>query len=205
MSAESTPPSSENTADEPVEDEVTEDLDAASPDEHVGATPSEDGGPAVLEVPHDLGAALDSVVAERDELTHQLTEQRDSYARLAADFDNYKKRTARTQRDEVARAAGSIIEGLLPVLDGCDAAVQQGVDGVQPLADLLIGALQREGLSRLDPLGDVFDPSLHQAVVKEPAADDAASGVTVVVEVMRPGYLWREQVLRPAMVKVQDQ
>ena len=205
MSAGSTPASPENAADEPVEDEVTEDLDVASPDEHVGTTPSENGGPAVLEVPHDLGAALDSVVAERDELTHQLTEQRDSYARLAADFDNYKKRTARTQRDEVARAAGSIIEGLLPVLDGCDAAVQQGVDGVQPLADLLIGALQREGLSRLDPLGDVFDPSLHQAVVKEPAADDAASGVTVVVEVMRPGYLWREQVLRPAMVKVQDQ
>ena len=86
MSAGSTPASPENAADEPVEDEVTEDLDVASPDEHVGATPSEDGGPAVLEVPHDLGAALDSVVAERDELTHQLTEQRDSYARLAADF-----------------------------------------------------------------------------------------------------------------------
>ena len=109
------------------------------------------------------------------------------------------------QRDEVARAAGSIIDGLLPVLDGCDAAVQQGVEGVQPIADLLLGALVREGLTRLDPLGDVFDPEVHQAVVNEPAADGADGGITVVIEVMRPGYLWREQVLRPAMVKVQDQ
>ena len=105
----------------------------------------------------------------------------------------------------MARAAGSIIDGLLPVLDGCDAAVQQGVEGVQPIADLLLGALVREGLTRLDPLGDVFDPGLHQAVVNEPAADGADGAMTVVTEVMRPGYLWREQVLRPAMVKVQDQ
>lgn len=161
--------------------------------------------PPALEVPHDLGAVLDSVVVERDELSSQLDEQRGQYARLAADFDNYKKRTARTQSDEVARAAGNIIDGLLPVLDSCDAAVQQGVEGVQPIADLLLGALVREGLTRLDPLGDVFDPAVHQAVVNEPAADDADGGVTVVVEVMRPGYLWREQVLRPAMVKVQDQ
>jgi molecular chaperone GrpE len=206
VSADPTPSSPENAEDAPadhdslVEEDALTSEGAPSPDEAADAD-----GPAVLEVPHDLGAVLDSVVAERDELTTHLAEQRDSYARLAADFDNYKKRTARTQRDEVARAAGSIIDGLLPVLDGCDAAVQQGVDGVQPIAELLLGALVREGLSRLDPLGDVFDPALHQAVVNEPAAEDADGGITVVTEVMRPGYLWRDQVLRPAMVKVQDQ
>lgn len=212
MSADPTPSSPENDADTPADVESVDEQAAPSPDEasspHEAPSSDEDadaGGPAALEVPHDLGAVLDSVVAERDELTHQLAEQRDSYARLAADFDNYKKRTARTQRDEIARAAGSIIDGLLPVFDGCDAAVQQGVDGVQPIADLLLGALVREGLTRLDPLGDVFDPGLHQAVVSEPAAEDADGGITLVIEVMRPGYLWRDQVLRPAMVKVQDQ
>ncbi len=219
MSAGQTPSSPENAEDVTIDDDTVDgprapsadgtpspedasDGDGASPAE---GAPSFEGGAEALEVPHDLGAVLDSVVAERDELTHQLAEQRDSYARLAADFDNYKKRTARTQRDEVARAAGSIIDGLLPVLDGCDAAVQQGVEGVQPIADLLLGALVREGLTQIDPLGDVFDPAVHQAVVNEPAADGADGGITVVIEVMRPGYLWREQVLRPAMVKVQDQ
>ena len=216
MSVEPTPSphdAADGTVDETTdaEDEVSpegersreEEISASGEGSADGAASSED--PAALEVPHDLGAVLDSVVAERDELTGQLADQRDQYARLAADFDNYKKRTARTQRDEVARTAGSIIDGLLPVLDGCDAAVQQGVEGVQPIADLLLGALVREGLTRLDPLGDVFDPGLHEAVVNEPAASDADGGITVVTEVMRPGYLWREQVLRPAMVKVQDQ
>lgn len=206
MSAEPTPSSQDDATTGADAEDLAAPEGERAPDEGAspsGAATAED--PAVLEVPHDLGAVLDSVVAERDELTGQLADQRDQFARLAADFDNYKKRTARTQRDEVARAAGSIIDGLLPVLDGCDAAVQQGVEGVEPIAELLLGALVREGLTRLDPLGDVFDPGMHEAVVSEPAASDADGGITVVTEVMRPGYLWREQVLRPAMVKVQDQ
>ncbi len=162
-------------------------------------------GPEALEIPDDLSAVLDSVVAERDALAADLAEQQDGYARLAADFDNFRKRTARTRDEEVARAAGRIIEALLPVLDGCDAAVQQGVEGVQPIIEALLAALGKEGLDRLDPVNDVFDPVHHDAVVSEPPDDGAATGVTIVVETMRPGYLWRDQVLRPAMVKVQEQ
>jgi molecular chaperone GrpE len=194
---------SDQSPSEPVLDEspdVEPDTDGehAADAEVIEEPSATDGGEPVLEV-------LDSVVAERDELSSQITDLRDTYTRLAADFDNYKKRTARNQRDEVARSAGSIIEGLLPVLDGCDAAVQQGIEGVQQISDLLLGALGKEGLTRLDPLGDVFDPVHHEAVISEPAAEDADGGVTVVTEVMRRGYVWREQVLRPAMVKVQDQ
>ena len=210
MSADPTASSPEDGRDgtpaqDPSADEAALPGGASAPTGSDDPSATEQGEPPVLEIPDDLGAVLDSVVAERDQLTHQLAEQTNAYTRLAADFDNYKKRTARTHRDEVARAAGSIVEGLLPVFDGCDAAVQQGVEGVQPIAELLLGALTREGLTRLDPLGDVFDPEVHQAVVSEPAADDADGGMTVVTEVMRPGYLWREQILRPAMVKVQDQ
>ena len=64
----------------------------------------------------------------------------------------------------------------------------------------LLGALEKEGLGRIDPVGEPFDPNLHDAVMHEPAVDGAEA--TVVSDVMRPGYSWKGRVVRPAMVKV---
>ena len=138
-------------------------------------------------VEHDI----DALLAERDEF-------KDIALRLQADFENYKKRVATTQSDEVDRATGKVVEALLPVLDACEAAFAHGVEGVEPVWSSLIGALQKQGLEALDLLDKPFDPALAEAVASEPGDGSEP----VVVEVMRTGYRWKGKVLRAAMVKV---
>ena len=92
------------------------------------------------------------------------------------------------------------VEGLLPVLDSCDAALSHGASEVEPVLTALYGALSKEGLERIDPKGAAFDPAEAEAVVHEPGE----GGEQVVSEVLRPGYRWQGKVLRPAMVKVTD-
>ena len=138
-------------------------------------------------VEHDI----DALLAERDEF-------KDIALRLQADFENYNKRVATTQSDEVDRATSKVVEALLPVLDACEAAFSHGVEGVEPVWSSLIGALQKQGLEALDLLDKPFDPALAEAVASEPGDGSEP----VVVEVMRTGYRWKGKVLRAAMVKV---
>jgi molecular chaperone GrpE len=121
--------------------------------------------------------------------------------RLQADFENYRKRVATQQADEVDRATGKMAEALLPVLDACEAAFAHNVQGVESIWSALIGALQKQGLEALDLQGKVFDPECAEAVMHEPADGDS-NGETVVVDVLRTGYRWKGRVLRAAMVKV---
>jgi molecular chaperone GrpE len=141
----------------------------------------------------ELIADLEQAVAERDEYL-------DLARRTQAEFENYRKRVAAQQADEAERAAASLVEQLLPVLDACDGAVRHGAAEVEPIFAALLQSLERQGLARIDPVGAEFDPTEHEAVMHEPAAegDDA----TVVSDVMRPGYSWKGRVIRPAMVKV---
>ena len=75
-----------------------------------------------------------------------------------------------------------------------------GEDSVEPIFAALLQTLEKQGLARVDPVGEAFDPNLHEAVMHEPA-EDGDEG-TVVSDVMRPGYSWKGLVVRPAMVKV---
>jgi molecular chaperone GrpE len=136
---------------------------------------------------------IDRVTTARDEF-------RDAYPRAAADFDNFRKHAQRRLDDELARSSGALVERLLPVLDACDGALAHGASEVEPIATALLAALEKEGLVRVDPIGEVFDPTVADAVVHEPGG----GGDHVVSEVMRPGYTWQGRVLRPAMVKVTD-
>lgn len=144
---------------------------------------------AEAEIVHDVEALL----AERDEF-------KSIALRLQADFENYRKRVQQQQVDEIARATGKLVEGLLPVLDACEAAFAHGVDGVEPVWSALMGALQRQGLEALDLVGQPFDPALAEAVMQEPAAEGDEG--PVVSDVLRTGYRWKGRVLRAAMVKV---
>ena len=141
------------------------------------------------EIDSDLDAAV--LLAERDDF-------RDTLLRVKAEFDNYKKRVARDEVELRERAAAALAEKLLVVLDACDAAVGHGATDVEPIAKMLGELLEREGLVRLAPTDEPFDPNLHDAVMHEPGD----GGEALVVETLRTGYEWKGRVLRPAMVKV---
>jgi len=134
---------------------------------------------------------LDDVMKERDEF-------KDIALRVQADFENYRKRAATQMNDELDRAVGKLVEQLLPVLDACEAAVAHGVEGIEQVWSSLIGALQKQGLEALDLAGKPFNPSLADAVMHE----EGDGSESVVLEVLRTGYLWKGRVLRAAMVKV---
>ena len=141
-----------------------------------------------------LVSDLERVAVERDQFL-------DAYRRAQADFENFKKQSQRRADDEVQRRLGAFVERFLPVLDACDAARQHGAgDEVEPIVSALMGALEKEGLERIDPAGEPFDPEVADAVVHEPGG----GGDHVVSEVLRAGYTWNGRVLRPAMVKVTD-
>ena len=170
-------------------------------------------------VEDDLEPDADVVEADAVELDPlaaaeaQRDEYLDSLRRLQAEFENYKKRVVKQQADQGSRAAAALVDKLLPVLDALDLATDHvgDVDSDEAKAlvaasGLLQGVLAKEGLERIDPVGQEFDPNAHEAVGQIPAPDDAvpsASGEPVVAQVMRAGYRWHGTIVRPAMVMVQ--
>ena len=148
----------------------------------------------------ELGDQVESVLNELniDEVVKERDEFKDIALRVQADFENYRKRVSAQVSAEVERSGGRIIEELLPVLDACEAAVEHGIEGVEPVWSLLLAVLQKQGLEVLDLKGKVFDPAAAEAVVHE----DGDGGVAIVTEVFRTGYRWKGRVLRAAMVKV---
>ena len=156
----------------------------------------------------DLASEGDSSVDERLEVERQRDDYLDALQRLQADFENYRKRVARSADDAAARASGEIVAKLLPVLDAFDLARAHFAEAASDEAvafdqarGLLLDALSREGLERLDATGVDFDPQVHDAVAHETASDEGATG-PVVESVLRAGYRWKGAVLRPVMVTV---
>jgi len=137
---------------------------------------------------------LDRVTAERDAFL-------DDSRRIAADFANFRRQTEKRNADLVEQANARLVENLLPTLDACEAAVQHGTVGVEALQAALLAVLEREGLARVRPDGEAFDPALHEAVLHEPADETDTDG-PIVVEVLRTGYQLNGRVIRPALVKV---
>jgi molecular chaperone GrpE len=177
--------------------------DGGAPSGHVETEPAPES--AVSSPPEAVPSAdreSGSVDPEPDpvaELAKERDEFRDALIRLQADFENYKKRMMKQQSEHGERAAGLLVDKLLPVLDTADLALAHGGgEDVKQLTSALAGVLEREGLERIDPVGVRFDPTLHDAVAHEPGD----GGEQEVAEVLRAGYRWKGRVLRPAMVKV---
>ena len=160
------------------------------------APPGTEDGSEPLEA--DLASLTSRIQSERDEYL-------DALRRLQADFENYKKRVAKQQTEQADRAAELLITKLLPVLDTVDLALQHVTEGeggagaLQQVSASLTETLAKEGLERIDPIGQAFDPTEAEAVMHEPG--EGGEG-PVVSGVMRAGYRWKGRVVRPAMVKV---
>ncbi|MDP9070840.1 MAG: nucleotide exchange factor GrpE [Actinomycetota bacterium] len=144
--------------------------------------------------------AEEAVEADLDDLSRVVAERDDYLLRLQqlqADFENYKKRVLKQQSEHQERAAQDLVSKLLAVLDNFDLALAHGSEDVQPIYRSLLDVLEATGLERLDPAGQPFDPTEHDAVMHEPG-----DGAPEVIDVLRAGYRWKGRVLRPAMVKV---
>ena len=137
---------------------------------------------------------LAAVTAERDAYLEDLQ-------RVTAEFTNFRRQTMKRNTELVAQAASRLARELLVVLDACEAAVAQGVEGIEALQSQLLGVLSAEGLTVLGTVDEPFDPGFHEAVMSEESGDDGTDA-PVVAEVLRTGYAWNGRVLRPAMVKV---
>jgi molecular chaperone GrpE len=143
----------------------------------------------------ERAAALE---AERDEHLNDLK-------RLAAEFENYRKRVARDQESLVARAHERLVKELLPVLDNLERALEAARDsetrgvgeGVRLVHRELAAALAREGLAEIETNGH-FDPHVHEALLSQPSSEEEGS----VIEVVQKGYRLGDRVLRPARVVV---
>ena len=147
-----------------------------------------------------LEETLAALEAERDDYLDQLR-------RLAAEFDNYRKRVARDQESLAARAHEGLMKALIPVLDDLERALVAAEEheeaklheGVGLVARELRKALEREGLQEIEAEG-TFDPNVHEALLSQPSELDEGA----VIEVLQKGYRLGDRVLRPARVVVSE-
>lgn len=137
--------------------------------------------------------------------------ERDRYLRLAAEYDNYRKRSAKERQDAGTRAQADLVRQLIEALDDVarfahvDPAVTDAgtiVQGVDMVEKKLLKALGSAGLEVINPVGETFDPALHEAVATEPTS--AREDDHVVARVYQPGYVFKSQLLRPARVVVKQ-
>jgi molecular chaperone GrpE len=184
--------------------------DEAIPAEEVTPEPE----PVTDESSDDEVAEAEIVVEEVLDPMAVLAGERDEYLlalqRTQADFENYRKRITRQQEEQAARASQRLVDKLLPVLDALDLAenhlkdsldVSEGAKALHASRAMLVDILSREGLERVDQPEIPFDPSVHDGVAHADG-EGGPGGETMVEEVLRSGYRWKGQVLRPAMVRV---
>ncbi len=175
-------------------------------DESPGATELEvDSEPVVL---GETGVAIrdESGAQIIEKLQTELDHVRDVYLRKLAEFDNFRKRVDREREDLRQIALEDFIRELLPVIDNFDRALQHADadssafhQGVEMIAKQLHDTLERKGISAIDPLGQSFDPLVHEAVQR---IEGGGHPPGTVVNVMLKGYTMGDRLIRPAMVGV---
>lgn len=155
-------------------------------------------------------AATESeAVSEVEELRRQVEETKDKYLRLFADFDNYKRRSARESLETMQLASKELMIALLPVLDDFERAMKAASEsddpdalkqGVELVYNKLFRTLEQNGLAPMDAIGEEFDPNIHEALTEIPAPNDDMKGK--VVDQVEKGYKMHEKIIRYAKVVV---
>jgi len=152
------------------------------------------------ELPEDLPAAYQKLLAEKDDLYDRLL-------RKQAEMDNLRKRFQREKEDFLQHATADLLRSLLPVLDGFERALRHSdpavpksfYEGLELIYQELWSVLTRSGVTRIETVGKQFDPHMHQAV--ETVEADGHRDHEIVEELQR-GYKLKHRLLRPAIVKV---
>ena len=161
------------------------------------------------------GETADTAEAEAEEkeplaeAQEQLAALNDKYLRLAAEFDNFRKRTIKEKADLILTGGEKVLSALLPVLDDLERArdnMQKATDveslreGVEMIIGKLDKTLAAQGLKRMEPIGTLFDTDFHEAIAMVPVPEDEQKGH--VIDCVQTGYLLGEKVVRHAKVVV---
>ncbi|HEX4076203.1 MAG TPA: nucleotide exchange factor GrpE [Candidatus Acidoferrales bacterium] len=171
------------------------------------ADESSDPGAVGVSMDADEGGAAGSPAELIQKLLSEKQELMDTLVRRQADFENYRKRVEKERNQERHRGAESLVENILPVLDAFDRALAGPADGANAeyrkgfelIRKQLWDALAKQGLKRVESVGQEFNPHFHHAI-ETVETSEYADGV--VIGELQPGYLFHERVLRPAMVRV---
>lgn len=196
MSGDASTPEQDQTV-EAIESPAVSDSPAEAPEQAEPSAASESGDRL-----QQLEQELQTLKAEHETLQSQ-------YMRIAADFDNFRKRQSRDQDDLRQQLVCTTLSEILPVVDNFERARQQlnpeGEEAqalhrsYQGLYKQLVEVLKQQGVARMDVVGQDFDPTLHEAVLREESTEHAED---VVTEELQRGYHLNGRVLRHAMVKV---
>ena len=147
-----------------------------------------------------------------EQLTAKLAETNDKYIRLAAEFDNYRRRVAKEKLDLISTAGEDVIKGLLPVLDDCERALQvlnastdseaakAAKEGTELIYNKLMGYLKSKGLAPIEAVGKELDTDFHEAVAQFPVQE--AEKKNKIFDVTQQGYTLNGKVIRFAKVVV---
>lgn len=192
----------ENKDETIVQEEVVEEIETATTDEETEVVSEEEVAEELTEV--------EQLQAELAELQEKLQQEENKYFRVLADLDNVKRRATLDKEALQKYKSQAVLTNVLPVLDNFERALKVDaeteeaksmMDGMNMIYRSLVDALKSEGLSEIEAQDQAFDPNFHQAVMTG-QEEDKDSGI--VLEELQKGYMLKDRVLRPSMVKVND-
>ncbi len=177
----------------------------AVPDEETNEETVETSSAESSSDEEDAVSEYNDVAAQIAELEEKLDEANDKYVRLFAEYDNYRKRTAREKSDTYANASAKCIENLLPVIDSYERSLEFECsdknlkNGMTMIFNQLKEFMTKMNVTELEALGAEFDPNFHNAIQQLSDTDYAANHVCAVYQ---KGYMLGDKLIRPAMVAV---
>ncbi len=181
----------ENISEKPTNDELTEQLNTETNSENNASSVSTD------------------IENSLSKLEKELTEQKDKYLRLAAEFDNFRKRTIKERMELMQNAGKDVLTDFLPLMDDFDRALksitedsemQDIILGIELIYSKYSGFLIKNGVKEIEAINTPFNVDLHDAITKVPAPEEALKGK--VIDVIEKGYILNDKVLRYAKVVV---
>ncbi len=166
---------------------------------------AQDNSKELLKEPQELIQDLEERLEQEQNKTQDYMNQ---LKYLQADFENYRKRIERQVQELTSRSNEKLVSALLSIVDDLERALISGKEsnnetallkGIEMIHRNLIRTLEKEGLERIDAIGKVFDPSLHEIVVRIPRSDCEEG---LVLEEIRKGFVFKGRVIRPCMVNI---
>ena len=195
---------SKKTNSSPASEEQAKEASAAEQNEQTAAQAKPEAEAAKQPEGKKAEAAKQQEASEFEKAQQALAQEHDSYLRLAAEYDNYRKRSQKEKDNLYTEIRSETVEKFLPVYDNLERALAQETQdaafkkGVEMTMNQLVSVMEKLGVESFGAAGDHFDPQLHNAVMH---IEDESLGKNVVAQVFQSGYRRGDRILRHAMVQ----